>query len=245
MNRTALLAVPAAVAVVAAYVVGSPHGPTVAAAATPTPAEIGVVVDGLGKTTGVPDVLRVNLGVSIRRGDVSTALRDANSRQRTLRAALRKDRVADADVQTSQVDLQQAYDDKGRRNGYVVNEQVTVKLHDMATAGRVITDAIQAGGNEATLQGVAFSLEDDAALLGKARDAAYADAKAKAQRYAELSGKRLGDVQLLAETTPSAQLDVRSQGNLAVATAGAASPVPLDAGTSQVSVSVRIRWSLE
>lgn len=117
MNRTALLAVPAAAAVVAAYILGSPHGPTAAAAATPTPAEIGVVVDGLGKTTGVPDVLRINLGVSIRRGDVSTALRDANSRQRTLRAALRKDRVADADVQTSQVDLQQAYDDKGRRNG--------------------------------------------------------------------------------------------------------------------------------
>ena len=246
MHRTALLAVPAA-AVVAAYILGSPHRPT--AAAPPTPAEIGFVVDGVGRTTGVPAVLRVNQGVSIRRGDVRTARRDANSRLRTLRtlcAVLRKDRVADADVQTSQVDLQQAYDDKSRRNGSVVNEQVTVKLHDVATAGPVITDAIQTGGNGATLQGVAFSLEDDAALLGKARDAAYDDAKAKvkAQQYAELSGKRLGDVQLLAETTTPAQPDFRSQDKVAFAQSPAASPVPMDAGTSLVSVSVRIRWSL-
>ena len=243
MNRTALLAVPAAAAVVAAYVIGSPHG-SAAAAAAAEPSVAGVVVDGLGKTTGVPDVLRVTLGVSVRRADVSTALRDANNRQRTLRAALRKDGVADPDVQTSQVDVQPSYDSKGQRDGYVVNEQLTAKLHDLAAAGRVISDAVTAGGSEATLQGVAFSLEDDAALLAKARDAAYADAKAKAQRYAELSGKRLGDVQLLEETVTPSQPDPRAVEASLSSSAKAASPVPLDAGTSQVRVSVRIRWSL-
>ena len=56
--------------------------------------------------------------------------------------------------------------------------------------------------------------------------------------------KRLGDVQLLAETTTPAQPDFLAQDKVAFARAGVASPVPLDAGTSQVSVSVRIRWSL-
>ena len=242
MKRTALLAVPAALAVVAAYVLGSPHGPGVAVAATAPSSDVGVVVDGVGRTTGVPDVLRVSLGVSVRRDDVSAALRDANSRQRTLRAALRRDGVGDADVQTSQVELQQSYDNRGRRNGYAVNEQVTVKLHDVARAGRVISDAVAAGGDEAVLQGVSFSLEDDAALLGRARDAAYADAKAKAQRYAELSGRRLGDVQLVAETTTPAPPVVATYER--VAGASSSSTVPLDAGTSQVSVSVRVRWSL-
>ena len=242
MKRTALLAVPAALAVVAAYVLGSPHGPGVAVAATAPSSDVGVVVDGVGRTTGVPDVLRVSLGVSVRRDDVSAALRDANSRQRTLRAALRRDGVGDRDVQTSQVDLQQSYDGKGRRNGYVVHEQLTAKLHDLPTAGKVITDAVAAAGDEAVLQSVAFSLEDDAALLGRARDAAYADAKAKAQRYAELSGRRLGDVQLVSETVTPAPPVFEGYAKLAGATS--ASAVPLDAGTSQVSVSVRIRWSL-
>ncbi len=72
------------------------------------------LVDGLGKTTGTPDVLRVVLGVTLRRPDVSAALADANVRQTRLRDALKRAGLAPADLQTSDVSGYPSYDNKGR-----------------------------------------------------------------------------------------------------------------------------------
>ena len=242
MRRTALLAAPLALVVAGGYLAGTVHTPRPAAAASTDPAAEGVIVSGLGRTSGTPDVLRVDLGVQVRRPDVSTALRDANTILSRVRAAVRANGVADKDVQTSEVSLYPAYTSKGAPNGYSVSEMMTVKLRDLTRAGRTIGAAVDAGGNAARVQGVSFTLEDNQALLEKARDAAYADAKAKATRYAELSGRGLGQVELVSEQLPTeAQPMPYARDALA---AGSASSVPLDPGQSQVSVSVTVRWSL-
>ena len=242
MNRSVLAVPVVAVAAVAALVVGSGHGST-AAADDPPASNSGIVVAGLGKVTGTPDVLRATLGVRVRRDTVSSALDQANALQNKLRAALKHDGVAPDDLQTSDVNISPSYTNKGVRNGYSVSETVTVKLRDLKKAGRAITDAVTAGGNAATLQGVSFSLEDNAALLDKARDAAYADAKQKAQRYAGLSGRGLGKVLLVTESTSAPQPVAYASAD-GLADARLASSVPIDPGTSQVRVSVTVRWAL-
>jgi uncharacterized protein YggE len=238
---TRLLVPLALVALAAVVLVGgrSPQQRAAVAADVPTTTN-GVVVDGVGKVTGTPDVLRVTLGVSVRRADVSSAMAAASSRQNKVRAALRHRGVAARDLQTSDVSVYPETDNRGRPNGYRVTETLTAKLRDLGTAGRAITDAVDAGGNDTVLQGVSFALEDNAALLQQARDDAYADARAKAERYARLSGRSLGEVQLVAETADPAQ----------------ARPVPyaaamqdkaalgIDPGTTDVVVSVTVRWAL-
>jgi uncharacterized protein YggE len=243
VKRLALVVPVVVLAVVGALSLTGGRATRVAAAAAEVPPSTGgVVVDGLGKVSGTPDVLRVVVGVSVRRADVSTALRDANSRQNRVRAALRRDGVQAVDLQTAGVDVGQAYDVKGQRAGYQVGETLTAKLRDLARAGRAISDAVLAGGDAAVLQGVTFDLEDNAALLSRARDAAYADARAKAQRYADLSGRRLGQVQLVTE---SASVPPVPRQYLDASTAGASvAAVPLDPGSAQVSVSVTVRWAL-
>lgn len=240
MRRTALLAVPLAAVLAAGYLAGAVHSSRPAAAASTDPAAEGVVVSGLGRTSGTPDVLRVELGVQVRRPDVSTALRDANTVLSRVRAAVRDGGVDPKDVQTSEVSLYPAYTSKGAPNGYSVSEMLTVKLRDLGRAGRTIGAAVEAGGNAARVQGVSFALEDNTALLEKARDAAYADAKAKATRYAELSGRGLGQVELVSEQLPTQPQPVAYAGS----SAAVGSAVPLDPGQSQVSVSVTVRWSL-
>jgi uncharacterized protein YggE len=243
VHRSLLLAVPLALVVSAAVTVGAVHSPGPAVADAGDPAQKGVVVGGLGKVSGTPDVLRLQLGVEVRRADVSQALRDANAVQARVRKAVRSAGVADKDVQTSEVSLYPAYDNKGKPNGYVVNEGMTVKLRDLARAGRTIGDAVEAGGNSARVQGVSFALEDNAELLAKARDAAYADARQKAERYAQLAGRPLGQVELVDEQVPQgAQPMPYAQAAASMPAADMA--VPLDAGQSQVSVSVTVRWSL-
>jgi uncharacterized protein YggE len=244
MRRTALLAVPLVLLVAAGYVVGTVHSPRTASAAAGDPATQGVVVSGLGKVSGTPDVLRVQLGVEVRRADVSAALRDANTVQNRVRNALRGDGVDPKDMQTADVSLYPAYTNKGAPNGYTVNQLLIVKLRDLARAGKSIGDAVEAGGNAARVQGVSFALEDNAALLEKARDAAYGEAKKKADRYAQLSGRSLGRVELISEEIPQdAQPMPYARAALSAGVAQS-SDIPLDAGQSQVSVSVTVRWSL-
>jgi uncharacterized protein YggE len=243
VHRSVLVAAPLALVVAAAVAVGTVHSPGPAVADPTDPAQQGVVVGGLGKVSGTPDVLRLQLGVEVRRADVSQALRDANSIQNKVRAAVRRNGVDAKDVQTSDVSLYPSYDNNGKPNGYVVSESMTVKLRDLSRAGRTVGQAVEAGGNAARVQGVSFALEDNAALLEKARDAAYADAKRKASRYAELAGRPLGQVELVDEQVPQGEQPVMYD-RLAAGASAKDSAVPVDPGQSQVSVSVTVRWSL-
>ena len=249
MKRVVLPILCAAVVLaVAVFAYDAGGGPRTAVAAAVSesaapPGTSGVVVDGMGKVSGTPDVLRATLGVSVHGAQVSEALSKANALQRAVAGALAKDGVAAKDVQTSDVRIDQDYTNKGRPDGYRVTETLTAKLRNLAKAGAALTHAVAAGGNQALLQGVSFDLEDNAALLKGARDAAFADAKAKAQRYAELSGRSLGAVLLVTESaSPGA-----AQPYPSFASAGrgvADSPVPLQAGSQDVSVSVTVRWAL-
>ncbi|MCW2668403.1 MAG: hypothetical protein JWO27_300 [Frankiales bacterium] len=242
MNRTAI-AVPAlALAVFGAFMLGD-RGTRAAVAADAPASTNGVVVDGIGKVSGTPDVLRVTMGVSVRRADVSKALDAANAAENRLRNALIKNGVAKVDLQTSDVSVYPSYDNRGHRNGYAVSETVTAKLRNLAKAGSVMSKAVSAAGNEAVLQGVSFSLEDNKALLTQARDAAYADARDKADQYAKLSGRALGKVELVTEST-SAPVDLHGSYASAGSSAKLASAVPIDPGSQQVSVSVTVRWAL-
>ncbi|MDX6199201.1 MAG: uncharacterized protein QOJ79_2352 [Actinomycetota bacterium] len=245
MRRTALLVIPLAVVVGVGYLVGSVRQPPAARAAAGEPAAEGVIVSGLGKVSGTPDVLRVQLAVEVRRADVSAALADANEIQNRVRAAARHDGVDAKDMQTADVSLYPSYSNKGVPNGYTVNESLTLKLRNLGKAGKTIGDAVTAGGNAARVQGVSFALEDNATLLQQARDAAYHDARLKADRYAELSGRALNQVELVSEQVPQGEQPMPYAMSQALAgDAAKSAEVPIDAGQSQISVSVTVRWSL-
>ena len=169
MRRTALLAVPLALVVAVGYAIGTVHQPQPAGAAASDPATDGVIVGGLGKVSGTPDVLRVQLGVEVRRADVSDALADANEIQNRVRAAARRNGVDAKDMQTADVSLYPSYNSKGVPNGYTVTQSLTLKLRNLGKAGKTIGDAVTAGGNAARLQGVSFALEDNTALLQQPR----------------------------------------------------------------------------
>ncbi len=236
-----LVATAAAAALVAAgagAAVSSELSP--AAAAGPPPGA--VTVGGSGQVTGTPDVLRVSAGVHEVAGNVTAALNAANADVARVTAALRKDGVADADIQTSNVAINESYDAHGHPNGYRVDEGLTVLLHDLKAAGRAISDAVGAGGDATRLNGVEFTLQDNAGLLDRARQAAFVDAKQKAERYARLSHRSLGAVKSIEETVHA---PVRyPAADAAGALAAAPTPVPVNPGQQAESVTVTVTWTL-
>ena len=113
-------------------------------------------------------------------------------------------------------------------------------LKNITTAGATISDLVAAGGDAARLQGVAFGLDDDAALRAKARELAFADARAAAEQYAKLAGRELGDVVLVREqVTPAGPVPMAADSTMSTASA-----VPIAPGTTDVTVTAQVRWSL-
>jgi uncharacterized protein YggE len=212
----------------------------VGAAPTDPPAEAGVQVDGVGTAIGTPDVLRVTIGVETTADAVDVALQDASASAARVLEAVRAEGVSEDDVQTVNVSIYPTYDEKGQRiTGYTARHDLEVPLRDLSRAGTAISVLVEAGGDAARLQGVSFSLEDDAAVQEEARAEAFAAARNKAEQYAELTGRELGDVVEVRETvTPSGPIPYAA-GDAAMAEA-----VPLAPGSVTVSVTVAVRWAL-
>lgn len=203
-----------------------------------------VTVSGQGISVGAPDVLRVTFGITNRADDVSVALDRANASVRKVRAALRTSDVADRDIRTEGFDVGSTYSKSNP--GYRATQSLSVTLRDLGEAGRIIADAAAAGGNATRIFGVSYDIEDRAALLDSARDAAFADAKAKAERYAALTGRPLGVARSVSENVGrfgGRFSEYAADAAAAPASAGS-SAVPLSAGSQQVTVTSKVVWTL-
>jgi uncharacterized protein YggE len=226
---------------VAATVVVGGSAPVQAAPGNP-PADAGVEVQGVGTAVGTPDVLHVTVGVESGAATVGDALSAANVAAGKVLDALHAAGVADADLQTQNVHVYPRYDGNGQDiTGYTAGQDVAATLRDMGSAGAMISAVVGAGGDAARLHGVAYELDDDAALRSKARELAFADARATAEQYAKLAGRELGDVVLVREqVAPSGPVPMAAADS-AMATASA---VPIAPGTTEVTVTAQVRWSL-
>ena len=243
----------AAIVVVGAYAWG--HSASPAAASTPapsapsaavaaTPDGNGISVDGIGRVTGTPNLLRLQTSIDVTKPDVTAAMNEASATMAKVQATLKSDAVADADLQTSGLSVQPDYDYSGKSpvlKGYQVSENLSVVLRDLSTAGSIINDIAQAGGNELRMGSATLDIDGDDALVAQARQKAFADAKAKADAYAKAAGRSLGKVLSISEST-SGQPQVYYAQAAPAASNGLA--VPVQAGSQDVTVTVSVVWAL-
>jgi uncharacterized protein len=105
----------------------------------------------------------------------------------------------------------------------------------------VLAAVADAGGDATRIGGISFALDDDAAVRAQAREAAFADARQRAEQYADLVGRELGDVLWVREnvTTPAPPVPYAAE---AAADAGGA--LRLEPGSTEVTVTAEVRWSL-
>lgn len=80
---------------------------------------------------------------------------------------------------------------------YTATNNVEVTIRNLDTAGKVLSAATGAGANQ--LYGIRFEIEDPSALQAEARKKAVADARARAERLAELAGVKLGPAVSISE----------------------------------------------
>ena len=115
--------------------------------------------------------------------------------------------------------------------------QVVVTLRQIERLGQLLDQLVSLGVNQ--FSDIQFVIDEPEALLDKARTAAVADARRKAELMSRAAGAVLGHVLTIRET--GAQ---RPQPRFAARMATAES-VPVAAGTETLSVTVEVRFALE
>jgi uncharacterized protein len=206
----------------------------------------GISVSGVGTVSGEPDTLTMSFGVSVLRDSVSDAVAVAADRADAVIAALEANGVAEDDIQTTNYSIYPQYDwrnDTQVLQGYQVTNSVTAKIRDIPSAGETIDAVTSAGGDEVTVSGVMFSIEDNEALIAAAREAAWNDALAKGDQLAALSGVSLGTPTSIEESFTTSGPPI-SYEDYATAAGDGDARTPIAPGQQDVEVVLQVEFAI-
>lgn len=256
--RSLLLTGLVLMALVTAYLLGANGDPVAAPAQAADQAQPAAAKDrrvvrmvGTGEASAVPDQLSFALSVTAKRFDLDDALESSNATMRRVLAVLEAQGVDRKDVQTTGLSMYPEYDYHSygppTLTGYRVTQRARVLVEELTTGGRVITAAVEAGGNGARASDIRLQVGDPDEVLEKARDNAVEAATAKAEQYAVATGQQLGDVLSLREVGSAGRPHyVRQLGALSYRAAKTADlAVPIRAGKDDLSVRIEVVWAFE
>ena len=215
----------------------------------------GIWVSGKGKASAQPDLALLTAGVEAKAKTVEEARSKAASAMSAILDALKRRGIADKDTQTRFFNISPEYqfvertDALGIRRGeqvlvgYIVSNQVAVKVRKLDDVGKVIDDVVKAGGDLTRLQGIGFTIDDPSKLQTQARELAVKDALAKADQMAKAAGVSLGKPFYLNESSfesPPQPFAAR----LSVAASAGEVSTPISAGELDVEVTVQAAFSI-
>ena len=200
-----------------------------------------VTVSGHGRATAAYDEATLRLAASARAANPSDATARATYAMSAMRDAVLSAGVDQSALSTTNVSLNPVHDPWPTVVAYEASLGLAVRLADLSRVGTLLVAAIDAGGDGARVDGIAFSHRDAAALQRAARDAAFADARTKAEQYAGLAGQALGEVRHVVEGELAGGPSPRR--HLAPA-ADSGAGVPVDAGEGTVAAVVSVTWAL-
>ncbi|MDP6421520.1 MAG: DUF541 domain-containing protein [SAR202 cluster bacterium] len=248
---------PAPPAVAAVSVAGAPSysGAPLADSAN---SSAGIWVSGEGKMALEPDLALLNLGVEATAKTVAEAREEAANAMDAIVAALRGHSVADRDIQTRFFNISPQYEwmeviDNGIRSskqvlvGYRVSNSASVKIRDMDAVGPIIDDVAAAGGDATRINGINFTVEDTSALMVQLREDAVADALAKADQFARLTGVGLGRLMYISESNGS-QPQIRAFEDAefrSMSMAAAAPSTSVSGGELEISMFVQAVFAIQ
>ncbi|WP_454196870.1 SIMPL domain-containing protein [Nocardia sp. Marseille-Q1738] len=213
-----------------------------------------VTAFGHGTARATPDLMRVTVSVESRASKVALAYGQAGERVAAVTRSLRSDGVDGADIATSGLSVQTETvwtEGQGNRiTGYLASTSLTVALRDIGDTAdpgpaTIIANCVEAGGDDVRLGGLMLTVADQESLLARARDAAWENARAKAEQYARRAQRTLGKVIEITEDAASAPPAPRAQSISAPMEIYRAAAVPVELGESEISAVIRITWQLD
>lgn len=203
------------------------------------PRTISVHAKGVAKA--VPDYAVVVLAVETDNDDVVVAKRENDDRTRRIVQAAKAAGVADRDIQTGQVSIQQRYLEGRLQRGVTMRKSVTVNIKDLSKFETVVAALISAGANR--LDGIDLRTSRLEKLREDAQRAAMKAAKAKAERMAGEIGTQVGRVRSITESADGVMPFANARVAMAVADS-APSEGGFSAGEIEIDADVDVVFDL-
>jgi uncharacterized protein len=161
-------------------------------AAGPSAREPEITATGRGETHLPPTFAVLMIAVTTRAGSATEAASQNSAKVASTMSSLRSAGVAAEDLSNEGYNVEQAYDDKGRRGGFTARNSIRVRINSVDQVGRFIDAALAGGATDIT------SVQFGAANMEDARRTAMAEAVRQARSDAEIianaAGGRLGRV---------------------------------------------------
>lgn len=203
-------------------------------------------VSGEGEVRSAPDMASINVGVVTQADEAAAAVEQNNQAMQQLIATLKEQGVAEKDIQTVEFSVTPQY----RRDrpdqqqpptivGYQVTNSVQIRVHKLQDLGGVLDLVVQQGANQ--INSISFSIQEPAPLLDEARRKAVADARRKAETYAQAADVRLGKILTLDDASASIPRPYMQRGGRLAA---AEASVPIQAGEQSLTARVSLTFEI-
>jgi uncharacterized protein YggE len=189
-----------------------------------------LTVTGHGRATTVPDTALIRLSAVHRARTLAEALAGAESARAEVVAAA-------ADLVVSTVNLSVwPTSEQGQQPGFEARHTLTIATGELEVANELLSNLAYEIGSRLQVEGVELTVKDPTAALGEAREAAFADARAKAEHLAALAGATLGPVEAVVEGGAGSGPPVQF--------AMAKADVGLQPGETALAAALTVTWSL-
>ena len=204
-----------------------------------------ITVTGEGMVAAAPDMAWISVGVTHEAVKAGEAMDAMSAAMTQVLAELRAAGIAQTDIQTGQLSLEPRYDYSSpdgvpKMTGYIASTTLEVRVRALDDLGGVLEAVVNEGANR--LGGIRFDVADKDAVLDAARRDAVADARARAELYADAGGFTLGALLTLSESggysPPMPMYDMRGGAEMAMA-------VPVAAGEVNFQAMVTMTYAIE
>ncbi len=198
-----------------------------------------------------PDLAEISFTVLTEAKTVADALSDNTAKMNKVIDFIKSQGVAEKDIKTTNFSIYPRYEYTYEsysypRNqvlaGYNVNQQVDVKIRDLAKVGAIIQGAADSGANQTgNLQ---FTIDNKDEAKAQARVLAIGKAKAKAKELSSQVGLKLGKIIRFSEST-YAPLYYNDSLREASGLGGSAPAPQIETGENKISVTVTITYEVD
>ncbi|WP_455480393.1 SIMPL domain-containing protein [Bartonella sp. B12(2025)] len=165
-----------------------------------------ITVTATGESQAAPDMAIINLAVVTHDKTAQEALASNNKSMNDIINAFKKNNVQENDLQTSGLsiygsDFDKYQEKKNNEKLYYVSNSLTVRIRDLANAGKIFDQAMALGVN--LVNGITFTNANTKPFYQEARKKAIAEAIEKAETIAQAANLKLGKIIKINENNDS------------------------------------------
>jgi uncharacterized protein YggE len=195
-----------------------------------------VTTTGSGAVPVPRDTAVLSVAAVHRAPTLSEALAGAESARAVVVEVARR-YVDPAAVASRTLDTWPQQAEDGRYAGYQAQHSLSIRCTGLDVAGALLQALVDAAGDRLSVDGVSLEATPGADDVAAAREAAYADARTRAEHLARLAGSELGSVVSVTEGLASGPAPFLRE-------AMAKADVGFEGGTETLTTSVTVTWEL-